>query len=240
MTARAITERAAGRATAARLARAPLRSRRRDLADRLREHFDPATLPVQQVLALAEEAGEFTAAYRRWAGLARRSGPWHDVEAELADVVITAYVTAARARHRPGRRHPRQDRSRVHPRLARTPARRLTPPPGNHFKEGTHRHGQRADHHHHRQPDRRPRTALHPDRAAGRRVHHRQHPPLPRPGHRRVAGRRDLVRPLLGVGRHGREHRRVAVPGQRGGRYRAAALPHLGGPRTATSGPRSR
>jgi len=64
------------------------------LADRLREHFDPATLPVQQVLALAEEAGEFTAAYRRWAGLARRSGPWHDVEAELADVVITAYLTA--------------------------------------------------------------------------------------------------------------------------------------------------
>ncbi len=62
---------------------------------RAAEHFDPATLPVQQVLAVAEEAGEFTAAYRRWAGLARRTGPWHDVEAELADVVITAYVTAA-------------------------------------------------------------------------------------------------------------------------------------------------
>ena len=46
------------------------------------------------MLALAEEAGEFTAAYRRWAGLARRTGTWHDVEAELADVVITAYVTA--------------------------------------------------------------------------------------------------------------------------------------------------
>ena len=65
------------------------------LAARLREHFDPAALPVQQVLALAEEAGEFTAAYRRWAGMARRTGPWDDVEAELADVVITAYVTAA-------------------------------------------------------------------------------------------------------------------------------------------------
>ncbi len=91
MTARRITEQAA----AARLARAPLPAVAASLADRLREHFDPATLPVQQVLALAEEAGEFTAAYRRWAGLARRSGPWHDVEAELADVVITAYVTAA-------------------------------------------------------------------------------------------------------------------------------------------------
>ena len=94
MTARAIAERAANRATAARLARAPLPALAAALADRLREHFDPATLPVQQVLALAEEAGEFTAAWRRWAGLARRTGPWHDVEAELADVVITAYVTA--------------------------------------------------------------------------------------------------------------------------------------------------
>jgi len=94
MTARAITERAANRTATARLARAPLPAIAARLADRLREHFNPATLPVQQVLALAEEAGEFTAAYRRWAGLARRSGPWHDVEAELADVVITAYVTA--------------------------------------------------------------------------------------------------------------------------------------------------
>ena len=65
------------------------------IADRLREHFDPGTLPVQQALALAEEAGEFTAAYRRWAGLARRTGTWDDVCAELADVVITAYITAA-------------------------------------------------------------------------------------------------------------------------------------------------
>lgn len=64
------------------------------IADRLRQHFDPASLPIQQVLAVAEEAGEFTKAYRRWAGLARRSGPWHDVEAELADVVLTAYSTA--------------------------------------------------------------------------------------------------------------------------------------------------
>jgi len=46
------------------------------------------------VLALAEEAGEFVGAYRRWAGMARRSGPWSEVQAELADVVITAYLTA--------------------------------------------------------------------------------------------------------------------------------------------------
>ncbi len=94
MTARRIAQQAADRAAAARLARAPLPAVAASLAGRLREHFDPATLPVQQVLALAEEAGEFTAAYRRWAGLARRAGTWHDVEAELADVVITAYVTA--------------------------------------------------------------------------------------------------------------------------------------------------
>jgi NTP pyrophosphatase (non-canonical NTP hydrolase) len=58
--------------------------------------FPAATLPAQQVLCLAEETGEFVGAYRRWAGLARRTGTWHDVQAELADVVIGAY-TAARA-----------------------------------------------------------------------------------------------------------------------------------------------
>lgn len=48
----------------------------------------------QQVLALAEEAGEFVGAYRRWSGQARRSGPVSAVELELADVVITAYITS--------------------------------------------------------------------------------------------------------------------------------------------------
>lgn len=63
----------------------------RDLADLL-----PAeSADTRQVLAVAEEAGEFVGAYRRWAGLARRDGSWDDVEAELADVVIAAYVTAA-------------------------------------------------------------------------------------------------------------------------------------------------
>lgn len=49
----------------------------------------------RQVLNLVEEAGEFVGAYRRWAGMARRRGTVEDVHAELADVVITAYVTAA-------------------------------------------------------------------------------------------------------------------------------------------------
>ena len=66
-----------------------------EIAARLREYCTPGALPVQQVLALAEEAGEFTAAYRRWAGMAQRTGTWDEVQAELADVVITAYVTAA-------------------------------------------------------------------------------------------------------------------------------------------------
>ena len=57
--------------------------------------FPADTLRHQQVLCLAEEAGEFVGAYRRWAGLARRTGNFDDVTAELADVVISAYVAAA-------------------------------------------------------------------------------------------------------------------------------------------------
>ncbi len=48
-----------------------------------------------QILNLAEEAGEFVGAYRRWTGRARRTGTEQEAQAELADVVITAYVTAA-------------------------------------------------------------------------------------------------------------------------------------------------
>jgi NTP pyrophosphatase (non-canonical NTP hydrolase) len=49
---------------------------------------------LRQALALAEEAGEFVGAVRRHYGLARRTGSMQDVQAELADVVITAFVTA--------------------------------------------------------------------------------------------------------------------------------------------------
>jgi len=58
------------------------------------QHFPRKERAVQQVLCLAEEVGEFVAACRRAWGMARRPGPMADVHAELADVVITAYVTA--------------------------------------------------------------------------------------------------------------------------------------------------
>ena len=66
----------------------------RRIAAALDAHFDPNTAAVRQVLAVAEEAGEFVGAYRRAVGLARRGGPWADVHTELADVVITAHVAA--------------------------------------------------------------------------------------------------------------------------------------------------
>lgn len=65
------------------------------IADALRANGFPKVGAVQrQVLGLAEEVGEFVGAYRRWSGQARRSGTAQDMHAELADVVITAYVTA--------------------------------------------------------------------------------------------------------------------------------------------------
>lgn len=67
-----------------------------EIVDQLRANGFPTEQAVQrQLLALAEEAGEFVGAYRRCAGMARRCGTAHEVRAELADVVITAYVTAA-------------------------------------------------------------------------------------------------------------------------------------------------
>ena len=50
--------------------------------------------PLRQALALAEEVGEFVGAVRRFHGMARRTGSFDDVRHELADVVITAFVTA--------------------------------------------------------------------------------------------------------------------------------------------------
>lgn len=60
----------------------------------LREHFPADGEQARNVLCLAEETGEFVGAYRRWSGMARRSGSFEDVAAELADVAITAYVVA--------------------------------------------------------------------------------------------------------------------------------------------------
>jgi NTP pyrophosphatase (non-canonical NTP hydrolase) len=56
--------------------------------------FDPEQAVGRQVLGLAEEVGEFVGAYRRWSGQARRTGTAEEVWEELADVVITAFVTA--------------------------------------------------------------------------------------------------------------------------------------------------
>jgi NTP pyrophosphatase (non-canonical NTP hydrolase) len=97
MTARRITDQAAAARTAPRRQSRPLTLP--GLAEAINTAcldagFPQATLPAQQVLCLAEETGEFTGAYRRWAGLARRTGTWDDMTAELADVVIAAYTTA--------------------------------------------------------------------------------------------------------------------------------------------------
>lgn len=48
-----------------------------------------------QIMALAEETGEFVGAMRRWRGLARRRGTEAEAQAELADVIISAYAMAS-------------------------------------------------------------------------------------------------------------------------------------------------
>ena len=73
---------------------AALPDRAAEIHRQLRANGWTDRLDLQQALALAEEAGEFVGAFRRWAGMARRPGPFADVEAELADVVVTAFVTA--------------------------------------------------------------------------------------------------------------------------------------------------
>lgn len=65
-----------------------------DVAAHLEAAGFTESVQLRQTLALAEEVGEFVGAVRRHAGMARRSGPFSDVEAELADVVLTAFVTA--------------------------------------------------------------------------------------------------------------------------------------------------
>lgn len=70
----------------------------KDYADVIRralwEHFPREEEKVRQVIAMGEEVGEFVGAARRFMQMARRDGPFEDVEKELADVVITSYVTA--------------------------------------------------------------------------------------------------------------------------------------------------
>lgn len=47
-----------------------------------------------QIMALAEESGEFVGAMRRWRGMARRNGTEEEAQSELADLVISCYAMA--------------------------------------------------------------------------------------------------------------------------------------------------
>jgi NTP pyrophosphatase (non-canonical NTP hydrolase) len=47
-----------------------------------------------QAMCVAEEAGEFLGAYRRYTGRARRNGSLEDLEHEIADVLIATAVFA--------------------------------------------------------------------------------------------------------------------------------------------------
>lgn len=49
---------------------------------------------LRQALALAEEAGEFVGAVRRYYGLARRTGSLNEVRMEAADIILTMFVAA--------------------------------------------------------------------------------------------------------------------------------------------------
>jgi len=73
-----------------------------ELSDALDKHFFPQTPEIDehnyldvQAMCVAEEAGEFLKAYRRYAGKARRKGSLEDVRDEIADVLITTSVFAA-------------------------------------------------------------------------------------------------------------------------------------------------
>lgn len=68
----------------------------RDIAQKIRNAGFPASQErARQMICLAEEVGELLKAWRRFHGWARKSGEWADVRDEMADVVITAFVTAS-------------------------------------------------------------------------------------------------------------------------------------------------
>jgi NTP pyrophosphatase (non-canonical NTP hydrolase) len=49
---------------------------------------------LRQIIAVAEESGEFVGAARRYYNMARRSGTFEEMAQELADLVITAFIFA--------------------------------------------------------------------------------------------------------------------------------------------------
>lgn len=76
--------------------RRPLLEVAKVIVEKLRENgYTTEDQPHRQALALAGECGEFVEAYRRYTGQARRTDTLEHVIEELADVIITAYVTAA-------------------------------------------------------------------------------------------------------------------------------------------------
>lgn len=54
----------------------------------------PRTDLNRQALKIAEEAGEFIAAFNRWNNNSHRTGDVSDVAYEMADLVITTYCLA--------------------------------------------------------------------------------------------------------------------------------------------------
>jgi len=64
------------------------------IVSKIDENFDTDNRVQRQVLCLAEETGEFVASYRRWSGNARRHGSMAEMENELADVLVVAFVLA--------------------------------------------------------------------------------------------------------------------------------------------------
>lgn len=64
------------------------------LNDRIADEFPSHISYARQIIAMAEESGEFVGAARRYIGMARRSGTFEEMASELADVVIVAMCTA--------------------------------------------------------------------------------------------------------------------------------------------------
>ena len=87
-------------AVSATLTPVDLRQVARQLQADLRANRRPAITDASQLdvqaLCIAEEAGELVGAYRRYAGKARRTGTRHELEDEIADVLIVTAVFAER------------------------------------------------------------------------------------------------------------------------------------------------
>lgn len=70
-----------------------------DLAEEIRFHANQGATDDEwrdaQAMVVAEEAGEFIGAYRRWRGFARRPGEAKEMYKELSDVIIASLLMFA-------------------------------------------------------------------------------------------------------------------------------------------------